>query len=93
VSYRAIAQGEYLSDSIDAWEWLDKLDQIPEPLLSWIRSQDGLRIDRKFISSKELVLAYQFLSPLDEEIRDKSLTQIALNVATMYISKVRRRGG
>lgn len=91
VSYHAITQGECLSGSIDGWEWLGELDQIPEPLLSWIKSQDGLRIDRKLISSKEeLVLAYQFLSPLDEDIRDKSLTQIALKVATMYISKVKK---
>lgn len=91
LSYRAIAQGECLSDSIDGWEWPNEFDQIPEPLLSWIKSQDGLKIDQKPISSKEeLVLAYQFLSPLNEEIKGKSLTQIALKVAITYVSKVKR---
>jgi hypothetical protein len=89
--YHAIAQGEYLSDSFDGWEWPNELDQIPEPLLSWIKSQDGLKIDQKPVSSKEeLVLAYRFLAPFGEEIKDKHLTQIALKVAIMYISKVKR---
>lgn len=79
-------------DTGSEWDEASELDQLPVPLLAWIQNQDGLKIDRIPIPSKEdLFVAYDLLSPPGYKSTNKSLITVALKVATWYISKINRQ--
>lgn len=78
LSLRVAVDESYFLSLLSDWSEIDEFDQIPRSLLSWTQSQDGLKIDRNPISSAEdLLLAYQLLSPLEQEPRRPSLIEMS----------------
>jgi len=76
-------------DMLDLSEW----DELPEQLSQWIQAQDGLKIDRKSISSTEDVIrAYNLLHrkrPIID-VADRGIVVVALEVAIAYFKQVNR---
>lgn len=71
---RSIAQIELLSNVTSDCDEISEWDEIPDPLVTWIQQQHGLKIDQKPISSKdELITACHLLSPIEDDSRGRTL--------------------
>ncbi|KAL2824987.1 hypothetical protein BJY01DRAFT_256360 [Aspergillus pseudoustus] len=68
---------------------ISEFDYLPEPLVSWLQAQAGLKIDGKAIDTiDELVLCFKLLHRFQETQVPSSAIEIAYAIALAYVSNV-----
>ena len=89
---RSLSQLQLLSEIPSDWDEVLEWDEIPNPLITWVQAQNGLKIDQKPISSKEeLITACHLLAPTNDSYCDRTLMQTLIRTATWYIARVRKQ--